>query len=89
MTPFEKKVLKVVSGIPVGEVRTYKWVAEKAGRPSAWRAVANVMKKNPYPLIIPCHRVVPSSGGAGGYTHGARLKKDLLALESKIKNMIE
>lgn len=81
MTPFAKKVYKVVLGIPAGEVRSYKWVAEKAGRPGAFRAVGTILKNNPYPLIIPCHRVVKSDNKLGGYVFGARKKKFLLNLE--------
>lgn len=53
MTPFARKVYKAVLSIPMGEVRTYKWVAQKAGRPRAYRAVGTILKKNPYPLIMP------------------------------------
>jgi methylated-DNA-[protein]-cysteine S-methyltransferase len=89
MTEFEKKVLRVVAKIPLGEVRTYKWVAEKVGRPRAWRAVANALRKNPFTLFIPCHRVVKSSRQTGGYALGKQLKKDLINLEKKIKDMIK
>jgi O-6-methylguanine DNA methyltransferase len=89
MTEFEKKVLGIVSRIPLGEVRSYKWVAKKAGRPKAYRAVANALRKNVFPLFIPCHRVVKSSGSTGGYSLGRGLKKDLIKLEKKIKDMIK
>lgn len=89
ITDFEKKVLKVVLKIPLGQVRSYKWVANKAGRPRAWRAVANALKKNPFPLLIPCHRVVRSSQEEGGYSLGKHLKKDLIKLEKKIKDVIK
>jgi methylated-DNA-[protein]-cysteine S-methyltransferase len=89
MTEFEKKVLKVVSKIPLGQVRSYKWVAKEAGKPRAWRAVANALSKNPYPLFVPCHRVIKSSKKAGGYSLGKLLKVDLINLEKKIRNMIE
>ena len=96
MTDFEKKVLRVVLKIPLGEVRTYKWVAQKAGRPRAYRAVANVLKKNPFTLFIPCHRVIKSSKRSrcqtiawGGYSLGKDVKRDLINLEKKIKDMIE
>ena len=85
MTPFAKKVYKVTLGIPLGEVRTYKWVAKKAGRPRAWRAVGSILKNNPYPLIIPCHRVISSCGELGGYIFGVNNKKSLLDLEKRIK----
>lgn len=84
MTDFEKKVLKVVIKIPFGQLRTYKWVAEKAGRPKAYRAAANALKKNPYPVVIPCHRVVKSSGDIGGYSGGRLKKKELIKLEQEL-----
>jgi methylated-DNA-[protein]-cysteine S-methyltransferase len=89
MTELERKVLKVVSSIPIGQVRSYKWVAKKVGRPKAFRAVANALKKNPYPLFIPCHRVIKSSKAIGGYSLGTRLKEKLINLEKKIRDMIE
>ncbi len=89
MTEFEKKVLRIVAKIPPGQVRSYKWVAERAGRPRAYRAVANALKKNPYPVFIPCHRVIKSSQDTGGYFLGKALKKELINFEKKIKDMIE
>lgn len=89
MTEFEKKVLRVVAKIPLGEVRSYKWVAKKIGRPRAYRAVANAIKKNPFTLFVPCHRVVRASGELGGYSLGKSLKKDLIKLEKKIMDVIE
>src|SRR4030043_1898666 len=85
MTPFAKKVYKIVMKIPLGEVRTYKWVAQKAGKPGACRAVGQVLKNNPYPLVIPCHRVVASNNKLGGYVFGLKNKKYLLALEKKMR----
>ena len=84
MTPFAKKVYKAILSIPLGEVRTYKWVAQKIGHPRAHRAVGQVLKNNPYPLIIPCHRIVESNGKLGGYSRGEKAKKMLLDLEKKI-----
>ncbi len=89
MTVFEKKVLRIISKIPLGEVRSYKWVAQKAGKPNAYRAVANALSKNKYPLFIPCHRVIYSSGEIGGYFLGKPLKEKLIKLEQKIKSMIK
>ena len=88
MTPFAKKVYKIVSGIPLGEVRTYKWIAHKAGRPKAYRAVGQILKNNPYPLIIPCHRIIESSGKLGGYILGKKTKAALLNLERQIKKLV-
>lgn len=78
---FEKKVYKTLLRIPCGEVRSYKWVAGETGRPNAYRAVGNALNKNPYPGIIPCHRVIKSDGSIGGYSKGAALKKRLLKSE--------
>lgn len=88
MTPLSLKVYKVVSDIPFGQVRTYKWVAKKAGRPKAFRAVGQILKRNPYPLIIPCHRVICSGGDTGGYVFGRRKKSILLELERKISRLM-
>jgi len=88
MTPFTKKVYKAVLSIPLGEVRTYKWVAWKIGCPGASRAVGQVLKRNPYPLIIPCHRVIESSGKIGGYSGGLSNKKMLLELEGQIRKLM-
>jgi methylated-DNA-[protein]-cysteine S-methyltransferase len=85
MTPFAKKVYRIVSQIPIGEVRTYKWVAGKAGKPGASRAVGQVLKRNPYPLIIPCHRVIKSDRNIGGYAFGTNKKMLLLDIERKIR----
>ena len=70
---FTEAVYKVVKGIKVGKVLTYKEVAIKAGNPNAFRAVGNILNKN-YNKDIPCHRVVRSDGKAGGYNRGALLK---------------
>jgi O-6-methylguanine DNA methyltransferase len=85
ISQFARKVYSIVARIPLGEVRTYKWVAGKAGKPKAARAVGQLMKKNPYPLIIPCHRVVASGGKLGGYAYGLDKKRALLALEQDIR----
>ncbi len=70
---FTDDVYKVVKKIPEGKVLTYKQVAEKAGRPNAFRAVGNILNKN-YNPEIPCHRVVRSDGTPGGYNRGATQK---------------
>ena len=72
--------------IPEGQTKSYKEIARLIGKPSAYRAVANACAKNPYPKIIPCHRVVKSDGSIGGYSGdgGAKMKKKLLNQESKI-----
>jgi len=85
MTPFAKKVYRAVLSIPLGQLRSYKWVAKKCGSPGAYRAVGTILRKNPYPLIIPCHRVIKTNSELGGYSFGGRKnKKLLLELERKI-----
>lgn len=88
MTLFERKVYKAILTIPLGQVRTYKWVARKIGSPKASRAVGQALKKNPYLLILPCHRVVASGGKLGGYSQGLKKKKMLLELERQIKELV-
>lgn len=88
MTSFAKKVYRVVLTIPLGEVRTYKWVARKIGKPKAIRAVGEALKHNPYPLIIPCHRVIKSDGSLGGYVLGKKAKKTLLKLEKELVSVV-
>jgi len=78
---FENRVYTIVADIPRGEVRSYKWVAVRMGRPNAHRAVGNALNKNLYPKIIPCHRVIKSDGSLGGYAKGADLKRRLLKRE--------
>lgn len=89
MTPFAKKVYKAVLSIPLGEVRTYQWVAKKIGKPGAWRAVGTALKNNPYPFIIPCHRVVKGDSKPGGYVFGAKKKRLILDLETKIAKCLD
>ena len=67
LTAFERDVLTVTRSIPTGETRPYSWVAREAGHPTAVRAVASVLGRNPVPLLVPCHRVVRSDGSPGGY----------------------
>ncbi|MFH1782500.1 MAG: MGMT family protein [Candidatus Omnitrophota bacterium] len=81
MTSFEKKVYTVVKRIPAGETRSYAWVAREIGSPKAVRAVGRALNNNPYPLIVPCHRVIHSDGRLGEYVFGSELKKRLLETE--------
>ena len=83
-TGFEKRVLAAVKKIPAGEVRTYGWIASAAGAAGAARAAGNALNKNPVPVLIPCHRVVKSSGDTGGFSEGIKWKKRLIEIE-KIK----
>ena len=77
----ETAVMRALTSIPRGEVRTYAWLAQQAGRPKAIRAVASYCAKNIVPFVVPCHRVVPSSGGVGKYAFGSRMKRELLERE--------
>ncbi|MBA2793945.1 MAG: methylated-DNA--[protein]-cysteine S-methyltransferase [Thermoleophilaceae bacterium] len=79
---FGKKVLQSTARIPYGEVRTYGQVAESAGSARAVRAAGNGLGSNPMPVVVPCHRVVRTGGGLGGYTGGLERKEALLAIES-------
>lgn len=85
ITPFAAKVYKAVLSIPLGQMRTYAWVAKKIGKPKACRAVGQALKSNPWPLIIPCHRVISCEGTLGGYSCGKGKKKALLDLEKQIR----
>lgn len=80
-TELESEVLHALTKIPRGEVRTYAWVAQQVGRPKAVRAVGTVCAKNVVPFVVPCHRVVPTTGGLGQYAFGAPLKKQMLERE--------
>lgn len=84
MTIFTEQVYKIVKAIPKGKVLTYKEVAEKVGRPLAYRAVGNVLNKN-YNPTIPCHRVIRFDGKIGGYNKGLEAKKQILKKEGFIK----
>jgi O-6-methylguanine DNA methyltransferase len=81
LTPFEQAALRAAARIPPGEVRSYAWVATQIGRPRAARAVGRVMARNPVPLLLPCHRVVDSSGSLHNYYYGLDLKARLLKME--------
>ncbi|HTY64790.1 MAG TPA: MGMT family protein [Acidobacteriota bacterium] len=81
VSKFQLKVLKELQKVPRGEVRTYSWLARKVGRPLAARAVGNTMARNPVPFLVPCHRVVPASGGVGNFGFGKSRKRELLERE--------
>lgn len=89
-TEFQERVLGAVRTIPYGETLTYAQLAELAASPGAARAVGNVMASNRVPIVIPCHRVVASGGGLGGYSapQGTTLKRRLLDMEAAARNAI-
>ena len=78
---FARRVLQATARIPYGRVTTYAHVAGRAGNPRAYRAAGNALGSNPIPIVVPCHRVLHSTGGLGGYTGGLYRKEFLLALE--------
>lgn len=78
---FQKKVLLAEFAIPLGLVSTYGRIARHIGTPNGARAVGKALAKNPFPLIIPCHRAVRADGHLGGYRGGVDMKKALLRLE--------
>jgi methylated-DNA-[protein]-cysteine S-methyltransferase len=80
-TPFQCAVWEAARQIPQGQTRSYGWLAGQMGKPKAARAVGQALGKNPFPIIVPCHRVLAGDGGLGGFTGGLNMKKSLLALE--------
>jgi methylated-DNA-[protein]-cysteine S-methyltransferase len=80
---FGRRVLEATARIPFGSVSTYKQVASEAGSPRGSRAAGNALGSNPIPIIVPCHRVLHTTGGLGGYTGGLERKRLLLAIESR------
>lgn len=80
-TPFQRAVWAALRQIPPGRTETYAEVATRIGHPRAARAVARACAANPVALAVPCHRVVPASGGSGGWRWGADRKRALLAKE--------
>jgi len=81
---FGRTVLEELARVPYGEVTTYGALATKAGRPRAARAVGTVMNRNPVPIVLPCHRVVGSTGSLVGYAGGLDRKRTLLELEGAL-----
>jgi len=79
---FQRRVWDALRSIPRGETRSYGDVAAAIGRPGAARAVARACAGNPVALVVPCHRVVPASGGTGGYRYGSWRKSALLEVEA-------
>lgn len=93
-TDFQKRVYKALTDVPHGETRTYAWLARRTGKPTATRAVGQALRKNPLPILIPCHRVV-SGNDIGGFMGSndpdqpeLRLKKSLIELESNYCNPV-
>lgn len=81
---FAGDVLRATARIPFGSVSSYREIAGAAGSPNAYRAAGNALGSNPIPIVVPCHRVLHSGGGLGGYTGGLDRKRFLLGLEGAL-----
>jgi methylated-DNA-[protein]-cysteine S-methyltransferase len=86
LTSFQKRVYRELLKVKYGQKRSYAWLAKTIGEPSAARAVAGALARNPIPLIIPCHRIIRSNGTIGGFSGpgGLNMKKRMLKLEGQI-----
>lgn len=83
----DKKIYKKLLEVPKGKITTYGELAKSVGLKNGQRAVGKIMNKNPYPVIIPCHRVIKSDGKIGGYAYGEEVKLNMLINEGiKIQN---
>jgi len=82
--PFQRDAWLALREIPRGETRSYGWLAQRVGRPSAVRAIGATMGANPIPLWLPCHRVVASDGSLHGFGGGLAMKQALLELEGAL-----
>jgi methylated-DNA-[protein]-cysteine S-methyltransferase len=83
-TGFQKRVWAITRAIPRGQTRTYGEIAREAGSPGAARAVGQAMARNPWPIVVPCHRVVGSDGSLTGFGGGVAMKQQMLALEGAL-----
>ena len=81
VNPFDAEVLDELALVPYGETTTYGTLAARTGRPKAARAIGTVMNNNPMPIVLPCHRVIGSTGSLTGYGGGLETKRFLLELE--------
>jgi methylated-DNA-[protein]-cysteine S-methyltransferase len=84
ISEFSRAVLDATAAVPFGETRTYGEIAAAIGKPGAMRAVGNALNKNPVPLIVPCHRIVPTGGGIGNYAGTPQVKERLLSIEGAL-----
>jgi methylated-DNA-[protein]-cysteine S-methyltransferase len=84
---FTQKVLRELQKIPYGKARSYLWIGKKVGHTMGARAVGQAVKRNPIPIIIPCHRVIREDGSLGGFSLGIEIKKRLLALEGVFQGL--
>lgn len=78
---FARRVMRETARTPYGKTRTYKEIADAAGRPDAYRQVLSILLDNPLPLLVPCHRIIPTKEGIGSWVGGGARKRWLLKLE--------
>ena len=83
LTPLQRAVLRVTAEIPHGEVRSYGQIATQIERPRACRFVGTALGRNPFPVVIPCHRIIRADGSPGQFGGGTELKKRMLLLEKE------
>jgi methylated-DNA-[protein]-cysteine S-methyltransferase len=84
LTPLHQQVLRITTQIPYGQVLSYKEIAQALNRPRAYRFVGSCLAKNPFPVIIPCHRVVKSDLSVGKFGGGSEMKRKMIELEAKL-----
>ena len=87
VSPSAGRVLNEVRKIPYGQVRSYKWIAQRLGK-RGYRAIGRILSINPLPIVIPCHRVIRADGNLGGFSSGINIKKKLLKLEGVLTDTL-
>ena len=85
VTAFQRLVWEAIRLIPYGETRSYGWIARQIGKPKAARAIGQALGKNPFLIVVPCHRVIAADGTLGGFGGGLEMKEALLELEKAKK----
>ncbi|MBW2565936.1 MAG: MGMT family protein [Deltaproteobacteria bacterium] len=83
LTLLQRSVLEAVASVPHGQIRSYGKIAAQVGHPRACRFVGTTLARNPFPIFIPCHRIVQADGSLGGFGGGTELKKRMLSLEKQ------
>jgi methylated-DNA-[protein]-cysteine S-methyltransferase len=86
-TDFQRRVWAITRAIPRGQTRTYGQIARQAGSPGAARAVGQSMARNPWPVIVPCHRVLGSDGSLTGFGGGVEMKRRMLEMEGAMGSL--
>ena len=86
LTPLQQSVLRATAAIPFGTVRSYKDIAAAIDRPRAYRFVGTTLANNPFPILIPCHRVIRSDATLGQFGGGTDLKRKMIGLEAGVKS---